>query len=371
MRSASAFGRQLDGIGSFAGVELCVLRGPLRGLHGLVGFGAHGSGCLAGVQLGRIVAGLGGRQLELQTALVHLLVHGHGVGAQQLGHGVADGVHTVGHLFQRIQVAGQVGRSKGGSDGVGGIEDVEQEHQDQAHQRRDEGHRIGDDGVDELHHDEGAHAPQQGKLQADIAADVEGVVAIIPPAGVVELVQRPAAHQFQRTGQDDAAEVEQEQAVRQGRQGEEDDDHAEAVDGADRAVQKAAVDQLAGRDGGIDDLQTPAEAGVDEEVREDLIQRKAADGGINEKKESKGTPPLILFPDDAVFIARFKEGAGAGLREEIPCHLVLVECGTLCTITGAVFVRDIVHAQLTGVTHRRSPRGQRLRRQRPRRPPSF
>lgn len=156
--------------------------------------------------------------------------------------------------------------------------------------------RSGDDRVDHLHHDEGAHAPQQRELKADIAADVEGIIAVVPPAGVVELVQRPAACQFQRTGQDDAADVEQQQAVLQGRQQEENDDHAEAVDGADRTVQEAAVDQLAGGDGGVNDLKAPADAGVDEEVREDLVERKPADHRIGKKGNHEITSVIRLFP---------------------------------------------------------------------------
>ena len=64
------------------------------------------------------------------------------------------------------------------------------------------------------------------------------------------------------------------------RQDKQDDDHAKAVDGADRAVEEAPVDDLACRGGGIHHLQAPAQAGVDEEIRQDLIQRKAADCGV-------------------------------------------------------------------------------------------
>ena len=285
-----ALGGQLDGSGGLRGIEPGLLGGLAGSLHGLVGLGAQGGSGIPGAQFGGIVPGLGSCQLELQAALVHLLVHVHGGGAQQLGHGIGHGVHTVGHLFQSIQLTGQVRGRKGGHHHVGGVAGVQDAHEDKAHHLGDHLHKARDHGVNGLHHHNGANAPQKGELQADISADVEGEVAVIPPPGVVELVERPAAHQLQYAGQDHAAEIEQQQVVCQRRKGEQHDNHAKAVDGADRAVQKAAVHQLAGGNGGIDDLQAPAQAGVDQEKRQDLIQRKAADHGVDKKGHL--TPPL-------------------------------------------------------------------------------
>ena len=212
---------QFDGLSGLGSVEAGGLGGAAGGLHRFVGAGTHGGSGLTGRQLVVVVPGLGGGQLELQPALVHLLVHVHRGGAEDLGHGVADSVHTVGHLFEGVQLPGQIGGRNAGGDHVGGIHGVEQAHEDEAHQRRHDVHQRGDGGVDGLDHQEGTYAPQQRKLEADIAPDVEGPVAVIPPPGAVELIQHPAAHQLQRAGQEDAAEIQQEQAVLQRREEEE------------------------------------------------------------------------------------------------------------------------------------------------------
>ena len=120
---------QLDGLGRFGGVEAGSLGGAACGLHGLVGAGAHGGSGLTGRQLVVAVPGLGGGQLELQAALVHLLVHVQCGGAKDLGHGVADSMHTVGHLLESVQFPGEVGGGDGGCHHVSGIHRVEQTHQ--------------------------------------------------------------------------------------------------------------------------------------------------------------------------------------------------------------------------------------------------
>ena len=219
--------------------------------------------------------GLSGSKLELQALLVQLLVGVQGGGAQQLGHGIADGMDTVGQLLHGIQRLGQTGGGKGRNDYVCRVDRIEHTHNDKAHKGRDHIHKTGDDRVDDAHDHQRAHAPQQAEFQTDVAADVEGKVAVVPPAGVIKLIQCPAAYQFQRTGQDDTADVQQQDAVLQRGQGEQHDDHAEAVNGAHRAVEKAAVHQLTGGGGGKDDLQTPAGAGINEEEGQHMIQRKS------------------------------------------------------------------------------------------------
>ena len=143
--------------------------------------------------------------------------------------------------------------------------------------------------MDGFHHHQRAHAPQQAELKADVAPDVEREVAVVPPTGVVNFFQCPAAHKFQRAGQDDAADVQRQNAVLQRREGKQHDDHAEAVDGAHRPVEKTAVHQLAGGCGSIDDLKAPPQTGVDEEKRKDMVQRKPAYHGIGQKGKQKNT----------------------------------------------------------------------------------
>ena len=67
---------------------------------------------------------------------------------------------------------------------IGGVAGIQDAHEDEAHHLGDHLHKARDHGVNGLHHHNGAHAPQKGELQADISADVEGEVAVIPPPGV-------------------------------------------------------------------------------------------------------------------------------------------------------------------------------------------
>ena len=354
-----ALGGQLCGFGGFGRVELGDLGSMLCSFAGLIGLGTDGGQRFTQGTLFRCgLAGLGGGKLELQALLVQLLVGIQGGGAQQLGHGIADGMDAVGQLFHGVQCLGQTGGGKGRNDHVCRIDRIEHAHDDKANKGRDHIHKTGDDRVDDAHDHQRAHAPQQAELQADVAANVEGKVAVVPPAGVIELIQCPAAHQLQRTGQDDAADVQQQDAALQRSQGEQHDDHAEAVNGAHRAVEKAAVHQLTGGGGGKDDLQTPAGAGINEEECQHMVQRKAAHCGGREKVEHKAPPMRImllrrsvLFLYDLVFIARLKERAGSRAAGKIAGHLVLVQTAALSTVPAAVLVLHIVQADLAGVIH--------------------
>lgn len=89
------------------------------------------------------------------------------------------------------------------------------------------------------------HAPQQRKLKAHIAADVERVVAVVPQARVHEFFRRPADYQLEHRAYYDAAYVHQKHVVLYGRQGPDHRDKAVAVDRADGADQKAAVNEYA------------------------------------------------------------------------------------------------------------------------------
>ena len=296
-----ALGGQLGSLGGFGRVELGNLRSVLGGDHGLVGLGADGGhGLTQAALFRRSVAGLGGGQLELQALLVQLLVGSQGGGAQQLGHGVAHGVDAVCQLFHGVQRLGKAGCLKGSDHHIGRIHGVEHAHEHKPGEGRDHIHKAGNDRVDDAHDHQRAHAPQQAELQADVAADVEGEVAVVPPAGVVDLIQQPAAHQFQSAGQDDAADVQQQDAALQRGEQEQHQNHAKTVDGAHRAVEKAAVHQLAGGGGGVDDLQTPADAGVDQEVRQDVVRRKTEYHGVRQKGKHKIPPTLSSSPSPSL-----------------------------------------------------------------------
>ena len=287
----------------------------------------------------------------MQPSLVQLLVGVQGGGAQQLGHGIADGVDTVAQLLHGVQRISQCRGSNGGSHHVRRVHGVQKAHEDDPHKGRDQVYKVSHHRVHDTHDHQRAHAPQQAEFQTDIAPDVKGKIAVIPPAGVVELIQRPAAHQFQCTGQDDAAYIQQQDAVLQGRKGKQHDDHAKAVDGADRAVEEAPVHQLTGGGGGIDDLQTPAYTGVDQEIGQNMVQRKAAYHGIGKKAYHRHLRSSVLFGYDLIFVPRRKKGTGSGIMRKIACHLVLVQRSALGAVIAAVFVLNVVQAQLTGVRH--------------------
>ena len=348
----SALGGKTGGVGGFGSVQSGVLAGAAGGFAGFGGLGADGGHGLTG--RGAFPGGVprfGGGKLELQPSLVQFLVGGQGGGAQQLGHSIADGVDAVAQLLHGVQRIGQCRGGNGGSHHVHRIHGVQKAHEDDPHKGRDEGYKVRHHRVHDAHDHQRAHAPQQAEFQADIAPDVKGEIAVIPPTSVIELIQRPAAHQLQRTGQDDAAEIQQQDAVLQGRKRKQHNDHAKAVDGADRAIQKAPVHQLTGGGGGIDDLQTPAHAGIDQEIGQNMVQREPTYHSPGEKTNHEHLRSSVLFGYDLIFVPRLKKGTGSGTAGKIARHFVLVQRSTLRTVIAAVLVLNIIQAQLTGVRH--------------------
>ena len=116
--------------------------------------------------------------------------------------------------------------------------------------------------MDDLHHQQAGQPPGQGEAQADIAAQVERLVGVVPPALMEKLLQREANPQFQQGSEEHRAQKEQECVLHKRGEAEDHDDHAKAVDGTDRAVEKAAVDKFTGVQGEKADLQAPAEKGI-------------------------------------------------------------------------------------------------------------
>ena len=245
-----------------------------------------------GAQLGGVLAALQLCQRQLQLLLIQHGIGGHGTGAQHGGQLVAGHAQTGAQLVNFAQVLVQ-------ADGSGGRDpDIHRKDKKQ-HNVKDqhdlERHRIGaagQQGMKDLDHQYTAQPPQQGELRADIAAQIEFHVGVIPPADVVDLEQRPAADQLNGGGQRHADEKDghgaQAAAVRQWNQVDTVDQphHAEAVDRADWPAEKAAVDECMGLDGGVDDLNAPA----DESVQEEPIQC------LNSKFNRRHLPPPAAWP---------------------------------------------------------------------------
>ena len=136
-------------------------------------------------------------------------------------------------------------------------------------------------------HDEHAEqAEEDGIQQADPAVDVEAHVGIVPPLGVEDRLQQPAGEVFERARDEQSADKEDRQAEIDRRQAVDDRQRAEAVDRAERAVQKAPVDKPPGRDGAVDALAAPAQKAVDE---------KAKDGPAEGFRAQKDPSPRLLF----------------------------------------------------------------------------
>ena len=124
------------------------------------------------------------------------------------------------------------------------------------------------------HHDGCANAPQNAELQADVAAQIEGLVAVIPPGGVKQRLEGPAAHQLNEGGQQHSPRKQNQQVVLQRQQQGEHRRHAAAVNGAERPVQKAPVHQFAGVQRGVGHLGAPAQKCIDKKQPEQLINWK-------------------------------------------------------------------------------------------------
>ena len=103
--------------------------------------------------------------------------------------------------------------------------------------------------MDDLDHQHAAQTPQQRELRADVPAEVELHVRVVPPADVVDFKQCPAADQLDGGGQDHADKKDGNRAhaaaVRHRDQADAVDQphHAKAVDRADRPAEEPAVDE--------------------------------------------------------------------------------------------------------------------------------
>ena len=113
-------------------------------------------------------------------------------------------------------------------------------------------------GMDDFDREQHGDAPQNGKFEADIPFQVKAAGGIIPPLVVEEAFEHPARDKLDERRQPHAHEKDEPCAGDVLPQNEEHGDHPRAIDGADGAVEKAAVDELALRDGVKGDFRHPA-----------------------------------------------------------------------------------------------------------------
>ena len=154
---------------------------------------------------------------------------------------------------------------------------IRRENADQHHaeRKRKPLHERLDRPVQKTDRQNDAQPPREAELQADVAAEVHRLIRVIPPRRVEKPFERPAAGQFQRACKRHAAEEKQRDIVGKAAEHREHDHHAEAVDRAHGAVQKAAVDELSGADRAEHDLHAPAEKGIYRKIPEQLVKRQA------------------------------------------------------------------------------------------------
>ena len=89
-----------------------------------------------------------------------------------------------------------------------------------------------------------------------------------------QLFQYPAGEKFQGRGQHHGPEKQGRDTAGQGREQDDHDHHAEAVNGADGAVEKTPVHESAGFEGGKRHFGAPAQKSVCKEDEQNLIERQ-------------------------------------------------------------------------------------------------
>ena len=119
-------------------------------------------------------------------------------------------------------------------------------------------------GVQQLDHEQTGKTPGQGEFQTDIAAQVKGLVAVVPPALVKEFFQYKAGQPFQGGSDQHAPHKQQGEALTEGGQQAQHQNRPEAVNGAQRAVEKAPVDEFPRVQRREAHFHTPAQKGINE-----------------------------------------------------------------------------------------------------------
>ena len=131
--------------------------------------------------------------------------------------------------------------------------------------------------IDPSHHKEDAKSPYYAELQAYIPMQVERLVGVVPPPGVEEFIQHPAAKKFygRRKHHSEQEHLECVLLVKvsvPGRfQHAEDRQHAESVYRANRPIEESPVDYLPFFDRLVSYLRTPPEERIHQEVLQSYV----------------------------------------------------------------------------------------------------
>ena len=126
--------------------------------------------------------------------------------------------------------------------------------------------------VHEMHEKERHRAPAEGRAEADIAAEVQRILAVIPPLHVENVVHERAGDELE-AGADQHAHQEGHDEVRAVGPGEDEEKRAAgAVDREPRAVTEAAVHEAHRLQRAVGRLEAPAEDAVEHEEPRPLQQ---------------------------------------------------------------------------------------------------
>lgn len=141
--------------------------------------------------------------------------------------------------------------------------------------------------MDQLDHKGGSKAPEQRKLETDIAFIIKGIFCIVPPFGMKYFLQKPAGQVFQSGGQNHGAEEQRQNMSGIGGQKKNDQNNAYTIDWANGAIEKTTIYEPALVDGGKANLRAPAQKAVDKKQPAKII-----------KREIQVLPPLSLHLHD-------------------------------------------------------------------------
>ena len=102
-------------------------------------------------------------------------------------------------------------------------------------------HKICNHRLHHAHHEGCQNAPLHGTLQADAPLDIKGLLGIIPPCGMEKLFQYQPDEIFHNGCNHKAAQKQQQNRIRNRLQCQKNQQCACAVNGAERAIDKAAI----------------------------------------------------------------------------------------------------------------------------------
>ena len=126
--------------------------------------------------------------------------------------------------------------------------------------------------VQEMHEKERHRAPAKGRAEADVAAEVQRILAVIPPLHVEDVVHERAGDELER-GPDQHAHQEGRDEVRAVGPGEDEEKRAAGtVDRKPRTVTEAAVHEAHRLQRAVGRLEAPAEDAVEHKKPRPLQQ---------------------------------------------------------------------------------------------------